>query len=338
MRKISLFFKEKRGPDTTGRFYFYPFNMNTEHIRIGSLGVTELTIPVITHTGANNGPTVLLVAGQHGNEKTPLFVLRELLASLERSPLSAGRLVIIPSANPLAMAFDTRQEPLDCKNLNRAFPGNPRKDLPARLAATLYQYVRVADLVVDLHTFSRQTPLIGIYTEGVDASVNERARTALKAIAPDCIWKIDMTREEDRRFAGALDILATENGIAAITLEMERHLTIDSAKISAIAKKLENLFATLGMTRALADVQSAPLPVYTATYWYSDEAGIFLPACRILENVTKGQTIATLTSIDHFEEQKLPAPMDGTLLTIRFKDIVRTGMKLGSFGTRVETW
>lgn len=312
--------------------------MTREKIRIGSLGVTEITIPLLTFVGAKPGPTVLFIAGQHGNEKTPLFALRELVKQLEATPLAAGRLLIVPSANPLGLTFDTRHEPLDNKNLNRAFPGNAKKDLPARLAAALYSLARTADLIVDLHTFSRQTPLVGIYTEGRDAFVNTRAKDALKALAPDCIWKIDMGRDEDRRFAGSLDLIATADGIPAITLEMERHLTIDEAKILKVTARLRNLLASLRMTDEAPEVHVHALQIYTATYWYSDEAGIFTPMRRVLETVTQGQALATLTNIETFEETILTTPMTGTLLTIRFRDIVRTGMKLGSIGTLVETW
>jgi len=70
------------------------------------------------------GPRVLLMAGNHGDEYEGQVALGKLIRALEPVEVR-GRIIILPSANfPAAMA-GLRTSPLDDGNLNRSFPGDP---------------------------------------------------------------------------------------------------------------------------------------------------------------------------------------------------------------------
>jgi predicted deacylase len=70
------------------------------------------------------GPRVLLMAGNHGDEYEGQVALGKLIRALEPAEVR-GRIIILPSANfPAAMA-GMRTSPLDDGNLNRSFPGDP---------------------------------------------------------------------------------------------------------------------------------------------------------------------------------------------------------------------
>jgi uncharacterized protein len=66
-----------------------------------------------------DGPRVLLMAGNHGDEYEGQVALGKLIRSLEAEKVH-GRIIILPSANfPAAMA-GMRTSPLDEGNLNRS--------------------------------------------------------------------------------------------------------------------------------------------------------------------------------------------------------------------------
>lgn len=305
----------------------------TENIPIGTLGVIDLALPKITFDSGNTGPTLVFVAGQHGNETTPLFVLKKLIQKLSVSPLVKGRLVILPVVNPLGLIFESRREPLDGGNLNREAPGNSSKDLDKRTAAAIFSQCKDANLVVDLHTFSRQCPFVGVFVKG-NAAAEPLAKTALRAINPDCIWQIDISRAEDTRYVGALDVALTLKGIPAISLEMERHLTIAESMIDRIVLSLVNLLIELGMY--VGEINMPPpnprIPVFLGNYLYFDGSGIFIPKKSVLTSVKQGEELGTVFDLRLLRESPVYAPVAGTLLTIRFRDVVRTGSKLGSIG------
>src|SRR5262249_55213015 len=81
-------------------------------------------IPIpIARIRNGDGPNVLLVGGNHGDEWEGQVALGNLVRTIEPKHIK-GRLVILSSANfPAAMA-STRTSPIDGGNLNRLFPGD----------------------------------------------------------------------------------------------------------------------------------------------------------------------------------------------------------------------
>ena len=82
-----------------------------------------ISIPLAVSKNGD-GPTVFLMAGNHGDEYEGQIVLCKLIRELEPRHIK-GRVIIMPAANlPAAMA-SARVSPIDQGNLNRAFPGDP---------------------------------------------------------------------------------------------------------------------------------------------------------------------------------------------------------------------
>jgi uncharacterized protein len=91
-----------------------------------------IPIPVASIKNGN-GPRILLMAGNHGDEYEGQVALGKLIRSLEPAEVS-GRIIILPSANfPAAMA-GMRTSPLDAGNLNHSFPGDPYGGPTAQIA------------------------------------------------------------------------------------------------------------------------------------------------------------------------------------------------------------
>src|SRR6476660_9121307 len=97
-------------------------------------GWIPIPIAQISNRGANgSGPTVLLMAGNHGDEYEGQVALGRLIRDLDPSEIG-GRVIILPSANfPAAMA-GTRTSPHDQGNLNRSFPGDADGGPTAQIA------------------------------------------------------------------------------------------------------------------------------------------------------------------------------------------------------------
>ncbi|PSH60879.1 deacylase [Phyllobacterium sophorae] len=71
-----------------------------------------------------DGPSVLLMAGNHGDEYEGQVLLMKLVQNLSLQNIR-GRLIILPGVNAPAVAAGTRISPIDNGNLNRLFPGEP---------------------------------------------------------------------------------------------------------------------------------------------------------------------------------------------------------------------
>lgn len=111
----------------------------------------ELKIAAHVIKGADDGPTVGITAGIHGDELLGSELCRRVVEAVEPTTLH-GRLVVIPVCNPLAFEAFTRNTPTDMNNLNRVFPGMADSWLSELIARALTDYlVPRLDALLDLH-------------------------------------------------------------------------------------------------------------------------------------------------------------------------------------------
>lgn len=98
--------------------------------------------------GSQSDKTIIINAGIHGNEiASQLSALR-----LKQAEVNGARLVIIPRANPKAIAAGKRNHPTD-EFLNRSFPGKIGGSAAENRAAEIFNLIEKfsPDLVLDLH-------------------------------------------------------------------------------------------------------------------------------------------------------------------------------------------
>ena len=120
---------------------------------------TDYETPVYTIKTDYEEPTIMIVAGIHGNEKASIKAAEYLKDNLN---IERGTLIIIPKANILACEENVRCFPPEI-NLNRVYPGNPQGNSVEKLAYEIFSLMRRYDigLLVDLHEsieFYRKNP------------------------------------------------------------------------------------------------------------------------------------------------------------------------------------
>lgn len=116
------------------------------------LNGAELALWVHVVRGAAPGPVIVLLSTLHGGEWFSIPPLRQLVKSTDPSALR-GTLIVIPVANPPALALQTRNIPdeSDSPDLNRIFPG-PLTWTSDQLVATITREVLShATHLIDLH-------------------------------------------------------------------------------------------------------------------------------------------------------------------------------------------
>ena len=93
-----------------------------------------------------------MVAGSHGTEYASIIALEKLAQSVNPAELS-GTLIIVPLINLASFAQKVPHlNPVDGKNMNRMYPGNPNGTQTERaLWAIGRQVVEPSDYLIDLH-------------------------------------------------------------------------------------------------------------------------------------------------------------------------------------------
>ena len=136
---------------------------------------SKINIPVIVSRGKNEGPTLLLIGGIHGDETNGVEIVRQIIANGFHKPTS-GTVVCIPLLNVFGFLNNTREFP-DGRDLNRVFPGSKKGSLASRFAHFIMEKVIPdVDYCIDFHTGAAQRfnyPQIRI--DGLDEETMELA-------------------------------------------------------------------------------------------------------------------------------------------------------------------
>ena len=112
---------------------------------------TKIEVPVIIERAKEDGPTILITGGIHGDEINGVEIVRQIVAKGYNKP-ERGMVICIPVVNIFGFLSQTRQFP-DGRDLNRVFPGSKRGSLASIFAYHLMkEIVPLADYCLDFHT------------------------------------------------------------------------------------------------------------------------------------------------------------------------------------------
>ncbi|HEY2893492.1 MAG TPA: succinylglutamate desuccinylase/aspartoacylase family protein, partial [Pirellulales bacterium] len=208
-------------------------------------GWANLLVPIsVVARGA--GPTVLVMAGNHGDEYPGQVAILRLMRSLARDDSRVrGRVILIPALNMPAAKAATRLSPLDGKNLNRSFPGNADGTPTEMIAHYLTHHLfPLADVVVDIHTGGRS---IDFYPCAHMHLVEDRAQRR-RMVAGTLAWNTDFAfLYTDIAGTGLLPVEAERQGKTVITTEMGGGEVVTAAVHRLCQDGLRNVLVQCGV-------------------------------------------------------------------------------------------
>jgi uncharacterized protein len=291
----------------------------------------NVAIPVVVlKNGA--GPTILLTAGNHGDEFEGQIVAGRIARRLEPDAMR-GRLIIIPGLNFPAAVCGSRVSPLDAGNLNRAFPGDPKGTVTQQIAYYVHNVLMpMADVVIDLH--SGGVSLDYLPTAFTNLSGNRRidsaAVEAMRAFgAPLCmVFKDD--GDTRRAFSSAHQnecvYLSTELGGTG-SINVDNLAYSYAGTVRALAH-----FGLLTQDAMLQPIRSAErtrfVQVPDRSYQlHAASCGIFEPTFKLGDEVKAG----ALAGLTYCQEQPTCEPVpsyfkaDGFVICRRHPALVQVG-------------
>ncbi len=239
-----------------------------------------------------DGPRVLLMAGNHGDEYEGQIAFGSLLRELEAKDVR-GRIIFLTSANfPAAMA-GSRTSPIDEGNMNRSFPGDNDGGITAQIAWYIEQVLLPqCDYVFDLHSGGSSLMYIpsGLSRRLADPQRMARAIELLQAFGAPITYITDAPQGEDRTLTAA----AARQGVTHLGTELGGAGTLT---IGALRAAREGTRRALKLIGALAD--SVPVLPAPATrlmqvrgsdyYTYAPDSGFFEPLVELGDEVAAGQ-------------------------------------------------
>jgi predicted deacylase len=264
----------------------------------------------------------------HGGEYTSMAAVRRFIAEVDVEQLR-GSITAVPTINQ--PAFWTRTAfvvPVDGKNLNRCFPGNPDGSYSEAFAhEILTAFIRPADYLVDMHAgdiFEALEPFC-LYEE---SPVEDRARGLALAYGNGHVVR---QRREGRTVGGSSSHAAADLGIPAIIAEVGANGLCDEASVAGHLRGIRNVCAHLEM---LPPAESAPVAApaeYNGWVWMrSTVQGWWQPRVGVGDQVRAGDELGALLDPFGAELEKVVAPADGCPLFLTSSPaVLADGLLLG---------
>ena len=281
----------------------------------------SLEVPVNVIAGRGRQPVLACIAGIHGDEAEGVLALLDLWRAIDPDRL-AGRLVLVPVANPPAFAAGRRLSPLDNADLNRSFPGRDDGGPSQRLAHALFRSVVLpASLVFSLHSW---------YSSGIAESFiecpppeSEAARFALQAARETGFQTIRITAWPE----GLLGRVAIAQGIPAIEGEIGGLGRSLLENRQDYCKHVRRLMRFMKMY-AWDESPPAPAQICVAQHVIAKETGILRVKVALGATVSAGEDLAAVFDLHGRHLCDVVAPAAGRVGAHRTHVSVQPGDNL----------
>lgn len=325
----------------------YGVDLEATGLQTGSIDVTisddehdfgVIPSPLITMTHGD-GPTILLVAGTHGDEYEGQIILRRLVHELPFEEVT-GRLIILPALNVSAVQAKRRVSPVDSGNLNRAYPGDSEGTPTEQIAHTVCtELLPETDVVLDLHSGGSQTvylPSTFVYSSVEPSAMAEKRRLAELMGLP---WAIQVPERFEPR---SLSTAADDSGIPMISTEMGGGGMLDRPLTDIAYTGLKRLLAAKS---AIATPGMAPPAQPTKWIALEENAsirtparGLFRPTVDLGDEVSTDDVVGYVYTIEDASIPPIPvrSPREGVVMIIRRPPVAEYGSFLLALGTPLD--
>jgi len=282
---------------------------------------TPIDIPIIVSRSKKEGPTLLLMAGMHGDEINGVEIVRRMIANSLHHPL-IGSVICIPILNIHGFIHFSRQVP-DGKDVNRSFPGTQWGSLASQIAYHLRKEILPQiDYGLDFHTGGAR---INNYPQ-VRAVLSRPDNLAIaEAFSSPFIMNTKFRENSLRKEADKLgkSILVFEGGES---LRLRKN-AIDEGVNGAL-----RVMKFLGMRTEAPEPSRDPITISSSKWMRARGAGLYHSLVRPGDVVSRGQKVGLITG--PFGEYELPVKVSvtGHVIAVNNNPVINRGDALLHIG------
>lgn len=282
-------------------------------------------LPLLTVIGAEDGPTLLVLAGVHGDEYEGIAAIPQVYRETKPQDLR-GRLVMAPVCNMPAYEAAQRSSPIDGLNLARVFPGDINGTITQQIAGWLCQKLLTrADFLIDLHTggIAYELPTLIGYAHD-DGELGQASLDAAAAFGAPVMWGHPLPLPAGRSISAA-----TSMGIPSLYSEAPGGNGCDPDVVACFRDGVLNVMKRLGMIHG--DLNRRRLTHHLVgdgnldTVIHAPVDGFFQREVALLENVKTGQRLGKIVDATGVESAQVDADQDGVIIMLRGIPRVKAG-------------
>ena len=286
---------------------------------VAELESGQVQVPYWEMAASADGPTLLIVAAQHGNEVQGAEVLRRFVGQAA-GELQAGRIIGVPFCNLPAVwerhhhQHQGPEEPVASqpeRNMNLVWPGDSEGNDTARLAYALYSELGAsATHVLDIHCWNHFWAAAALPRKNYAPSMDLAAISALP-----------LARASEPANPGAVPTLLAghfnDTGRAGLSIELAGQYMVNEAQVRL------GLRFVINVARFLKMMPGEPEGTDEGPLWRDgkEQAEVTAPRTGLFvqaglapgDFVQQGQALGHLISDEDLETVPLIAPVAGRL-------------------------
>jgi uncharacterized protein len=277
---------------------------------------TPILVPVIVERAKIDGPTVLLMAGLHGDEINGIEIIRRVIRKKFNKPLK-GTIICLPVFNIFGFLNVKRELP-DGRDLNRSFPGSENGSLAAQFAFHfMKEIIPHVDYVIDFHTGASQR---NNFPQIRCEFTNEKSVELGEIFNPPFILNSSQISKTIRESVVKLNkqMLLFEGGKAN---------NIEEFVVEEGLNGVKRFLQYLEMRTFKIDISKdrAPIFIKESKWLRSPNSGMFQTIAKNGSKVEKGEIIGLITDPFGKIERKIKSPNEGYIICLNESPVVYKG-------------
>lgn len=282
---------------------------------------TQIDTPIYVYRGLEDGPTLALTAGMHGDEINGMEIVRRIIDN-GYNRVKRGVTLCMPVINVYGFLNYSREVP-DGKDINRSFPGSKSGSLASRVAYHMtHDIIPAIDYGIDFHTGGAM-------------------RTNYPQVR--CVMQDPVNVELAAAFHApfTIDSPFRPHSLRQTAAKKDKHIIVyeggESVRFDQFAIE-EGINGTLRLMKHLKMIDWAPDAkeenkiIWTSSWARARTAGLFQPAINCGQLIHKNQIIGNLTDpFGEFKEQ-IKSPSTGYVVGLNNNPVVNAGDALVHLG------
>jgi len=287
-------------------------------------------MPAFVIRGRQPGPTLAVTGGIHAAEYPGIASATRLAREVDPAALRGTLIVVSPVNSPGFYERSMYTNPVDGKNINRTFPGDPAGSAAQRVTHFLTTaLITGADAYIDLHGGDLIEGLVpfAIYQQTGRADLDSRAQALADAYALDYVLAAPAEALRGTSYNAAAML-----GVPAIIAEAGQQGIYDQDSVKRHLTGLRNVLMHLGMLEGRPATGARSKRLSRFEWMYADVTATYHPVVAAGDVVAKGQTIGELRDIFGDPVQALRSPAGGPVLFLVTALAVKKGDPLIGIG------